>query len=219
MLKRLISAVLCALLISCLGPAAMAADFFTVTIQKGDTVYSLCQSYGVDYDTQKHVIMALNGMEREAQLNSLRAGESFKLPASGSAADYAAGLIQGDDQVEYYVIPYVIQKGDSLANVYWLWGLRFETYADAIRSLNGVDDLDLLYVGAIYLLPTTRENLQTDVYTTVMSHIMRPGETAYDVITGYGIDYNQNIPRLRSYNGGADLTRIPAGEKLLIPLG
>lgn len=124
-----------------------------------------------------------------------------------------------EDQIEYYVIPYEIQKGDSLENVYRLWGLRFEKYADMIRSLNGVDDLDLLFIGAIYLLPTTEENLQTDVYTTVVSHVMHAGETAYDVFSSYGIDYNQNIPRLQNYNGGADLTRLNVGDKLYIPLG
>jgi len=123
-----------------------------------------------------------------------------------------------DDEVEYYVIPYVIEKGDTLAHVYWLWGLRFENYAEDIKSLNGVENLDLLYVGAIYLLPTTASNLQTDTYTTVMAHIMKPGETAYDVITAYGVDYYENEARLSRYNGGADLARIRAGEKLLIPL-
>lgn len=123
-----------------------------------------------------------------------------------------------EDEVAYYVIPYVIQKGDSMAHIYELWGLRFEKYADMIRVLNGVEDLDLLFVGAIYLLPTTLENLQTDVYITVMSHMMRAGETAYDVFAAYGIDYNENIARLQNYNGGADLTKLRVGDRLYIPV-
>lgn len=129
-----------------------------------------------------------------------------------------ASAFAEEDQIEYYVIPYEIQKGDSIAHIYQLWGLRYENYADVICSLNGVDNLDLLFVGAIYLLPTTAANLQTDVYTTVVSHVMCAGETAYDVFMRYGIDYNSNIARLRNYNGGADLTRINIGEKLLIPI-
>ena len=135
------------------------------------------------------------------------------LPAASAFAVNTDG-----DQIEYYVIPYVIQKGDSIAHIYQLWGLRFEKYADAIRALNGVDDLDLLFIGAIYLLPTTAENLQTDVFVTVVSHQMCAGETAYDVFSAYGIDYNHNIARLQNYNGGIDLTRINIGDKLLIPL-
>ncbi len=122
------------------------------------------------------------------------------------------------DKIEYYVVPYVIQKGDTLANVYWLWGLKYEDYADDIRSLNGVENLDLLYIGAIYLLPTTAPNLKTEIYTTVVSHVMQRGETAYDIITGYGVDYYENLAKLKTYNQGKDLTKIAAGHKLLIPL-
>ena len=131
----------------------------------------------------------------------------------------AAGKVDiSKDEVEYYVIPYVIVKGDMLTDVYWRWGLKFENYADDIRSLNGVENLDLLYVGAIYLLPTSVNNVKTEEYTKVMAHTMKKGETAYEVFTSYGIDYYENLGKLKSYNHGNDLTKISAGEKLLIPI-
>lgn len=131
----------------------------------------------------------------------------------------AAGKVDiSKDEVEYYVIPYVIVKGDMLTDVYWRWGLKFENYADDIRSLNFVDNLDLLYVGAIYLLPTSVNNVKTEEYTKVMAHTMKKGETAYEVFSSYGIDYYENLGKLKSYNHGNDLTKIAAGEKLLIPI-
>ena len=131
----------------------------------------------------------------------------------------AAGKVDiSKDEVEYYVIPYVIEKGDMLTDVYWRWGLKFENYADDIRSLNFVDNLDLLYVGAIYLLPTSVNNVKTEEFTKVMAHTMKKGETAYEVFTSYGIDYYENLGKLKSYNHGNDLTKIAAGEKLLIPI-
>ena len=131
----------------------------------------------------------------------------------------AAGKVDiSKDKVEYYVIPYVIVKGDMLTDVYWRWGLKFENYADDIRSLNFVDNLDLLYVGAIYLLPTSVNNVKTEEYTKVMAHTMKKGETAYEVFTSDGIDYYENLGKLKSYNHGNDLTKITAGEKLLIPI-
>ena len=131
----------------------------------------------------------------------------------------AAGKVDiSKDEVEYYVIPYVIEKGDMLTDVYWRWGLKFENYADDIRSLNFVDNLDLLYVGAIYLLPTSVNNVKTKEFTKVMAHTMKKGETAYEVFTSYGIDYYENLGKLKSYNHGQDLTKITAGEKLLIPI-
>ena len=222
MKKRLFRVILCvcllAALLSGIGSAAYAAsDYFTVTLQKGDTVYSLCKANGLDYETEKNAIMVLNGMDLESQLSFLRAGDTIKLPSKMSAAS-TQNVISTSDKVEYYVIPYVIEKGDTIAHVYWLWGLRFENYVEDIKSLNGVENLDLLYVGAIYLLPTTAENIKTDVYTTVMSHVMQRGETAYDIITGYGVNYYKNLSKLESYNGGKDLAKISAGEKLLIPV-
>ncbi len=222
MKKRLFCLILCfclvATLLSGIGSAAYAAsDYFTVTLQKGDTVFSLCKANGLDYEKEKNAIMVLNGMDLESQLSFLRAGDTIKLPSQVRSAP-TQNVISTADKIEYYVIPYVIEKGDTIANVYWLWGLRFENYVEDIKSLNGVENLDLLYVGAIYLLPTTVENLKTDVYTTVMSHVMQRGETAYDIITGYGVDYYKNLAKLESYNGGKDLAKISAGEKLLIPL-
>ena len=50
---------------------------------------------------------------------------------STGAPAFAAGSVDiSKDEVEYYVIPYVIQKGDMLTDVYWRWGLKFEDYAD-----------------------------------------------------------------------------------------
>ena len=192
------------------------SDYITVTLQKGDTAYTLCKDRGLNFYEEKSLIMSLNGMTQESELCQLRAGSTLKLPTSNSSVSARSSSV--GDCVEYYVVPYVIEKGDTTAHVYWLWGMSFEPYADAIRSLNGVENLDLLYVGAIYLLPTTEANLKTDVYTTVMAHIMKPGETEYDIITGYGVDYYGKLKALQNYNGGADLTRISAGEKLLIPL-
>jgi hypothetical protein len=138
---------------------------------------------------------------------------------SVGAPAFAAGSVDiSKDELEYYVIPYVIQKGDMLTDVYWRWGLKFENYADDIRSLNFVENLDLLYVGAIYLLPTSVNNVKTEEYTKVMAHTMRRGETAYEVFTAYGIDYYENLGKLKSYNQGRDLTKVAAGEKLLIPI-
>ena len=128
-----------------------------------------------------------------------------------------------EDEVAYYVVPYVVQKGDSLFDVYQRWGLKIEKYADLICAINGVDNLDVLVVDTIIYLPTTEanlteENLANHDYVTVVSHIMRRGETAYQIYTDYGIDYNANIYRLQSFNGFADLAKLPLGAKLYIPV-
>lgn len=142
---------------------------------------------------------------------------SFSLSAHADSAY----TVPGGDKVKYYVIPYVIEKGDSIGHIYWLWGLNYMNYLEDILSLNYIDDssdLDLLFVGSTYLLPTTVANVKTATYTTVMSHVMQRGETVYDVCTLYGIDYNDSQKTLERYNYGRDLSKVEAGQELLIPL-
>ena len=220
MKKKIFSTFLCICIISSIfcgisANAFAANDYFTVKVKSGDTVYSLCVANGINYEENKNLIMTLNGMTKESELNSLFAGATLKLPTKAASS---GGSIISKDKVKYYVIPYIIESGDYLSNIYWLWGLKFENYAEDIKGLNYTDDLDILWIGSTYLLPTTEENVKTGNYTVVMSHIIKAGETAYDVFTAYDIDYDDNLKILERYNYGRDLTEICVGDELLIPL-
>ena len=54
-----------------------------------------------------------------------------------------------------------MEKGNWIANIYYCWGLDYEDYLDAIKTLNNITDLDKIYVGKLLYLPTTEENLKT----------------------------------------------------------
>ena len=219
MLRRIMRHAICFCLFAAMfcgfGVSASAdTGYFSVKLKLGDTVTSVCEANGIDFEDNKNLIMVLNNMSKEAELNSLRAGTVIKLPSSSSVNS----SIISKDKVKYYVIPYVIESGDYIANIYWLWGLRFENYQEDIKALNGKDDLDLLYIGDTYLLPTTEANVKTGNYTTVMAHEMQKGETVYDVCNAYDIDYVENEKLLKRYNLGRDLTEFSVGDEFLIPL-
>lgn len=220
MRKRVISLILSVVLVAslfCSFSLSASADssYFSVKLKSGDTVTSVCTANGINFEKNKNLIMVLNNMTKEAELDNLAAGTTIKLPTVSSISSKS---IISADKVKYYVIPYVIEKGDTIAYVYWLWGLRFENYQEDIKSINQVKDLDLLYVGSTYLLPTTEANVKTGTYTTVMSHVLKSGETAHDVFSAYGIDFNEEKETLERYNYGKDLTKLSAGSELLIPL-
>lgn len=220
MKKKFISIFLCVCIISSVFCAASASafaanDYFSVKVKSGDTMCSICSNNGINFEKNKNLIMVLNGMVKESELDNLVAGATIKLPTK--AASSGGSVISGD-KVKYYVIPYVIESGDYLSNIYWLWGLKFENYAEDIKSLNYTDNLDILWVGSTYLLPTSEANVKTGNYTTVMTHTMKSGEAAYDVFTSYGIDYYAKQETLERYNYGRDLTSLTAGDELLIPL-
>jgi len=207
--------IICSMFCSAGTEAHAAEDYFTVKVKAGDTVCSICSDNGINFEKNKNLIMALNGMVKEAELNTLAVGDILKLPTKASITSKS---IISEDEIKYYVIPYVIQEGDYLSEIYWLWGLKFEKYAEDIKSLNYKDDLDVLWIGSTYLLPTTEANVKTGNYTTVMCHTIVKGETAYDVFTAYGIDYDDEEETLERYNYGRDLTKLSAGDELLIPL-
>ena len=217
MFKRILALLLSMMMLMLLLPVAAFAeeDYITVTIQKGDTVRKLLKANGRDYDVDKYVVMVLNGMDRESQMEILTIGETIKIPkAEKDIVGDAPHLISTKDKIHYYVIPYKVQKGDTVKFIYKLWGLPYEDYADAIDALN---EGETFKAGVIYYLPTTERNLKTKIYTTVMSHIMLEGETVESVFRRYNIDFAENRENLQRYNT-TDFALMKAGDKLLIPL-
>ena len=220
MFKRLFSLLLCLALLACLTPSPALAenDYDVVTIQKGDTVRDLLEKNQLSYDVEKYVVMVLNRFDRETQMETLSIGNTIKIPKSpDSIVGSAPHLISNKDQIAYYVIPQSITAGDTLKFIYQLWGLRYDDYVDFIKSLNPERNLDLLYVGDLYYLPTTENNLKTNTYTTVMSHIMLEDESIESVYSRYGIDYVNRKDELQCYNP-VSFDRFRAGSKLYIPL-
>ena len=219
MSKRLLALFLCVCLFALLPAAAFAEDDYdTVTIQKGDTVLKLLKARDRSYETDKYIVMVLNRLDRESKLEILSIGDTLKIPKSPKdIIGSAPHLISSKDTVDYYVIPYKIQKGDTVKFIYKLWGLPYDSYADRIAALNPGVDLNNLYVGDMLLLPTTEKNLKTNVYTTVMSHILLQDESVKSVFDRYGIDFDSRRDELQTYNSES-FDKLKAGDKLLIPL-
>ena len=221
MFKRTLALLLSLVMLMLLLPAAAFAeeDYITVTIQKGDTVRKLLKANGRDYDVDKYVVMVLNGMDRESQMEILTIGETIKIPkAEKDIVGDAPHLISTKDKIHYYVIPYKVQKGDTLKYIYKLWGIPYDDYADAIKALNEDQDVNNLKIGAIYYLSSSKGTAPTEIYTTVMEHKMLEGESVESVFRKYGIDFAENREHLQAYNT-TDFAVMKAGDTLLIPLG
>lgn len=212
---RLVICAVCAALMSAFsGACAFAEGSVTVTLRRGDTVSGLCEELGLDYGKNLDAILRLNGLTSEAQLGRLAAGTELILPGAGGGAP---ALVSGDS-VDYYLMPFLFEEGDTICGVYHLWGLRYEKYADAIRSLNDKSNLDYIQVGELLYLPTDAANLMGSDYTTVIAHTMKSGETAYDVCRSYDMDYNSVAEEMGLYNPGVDMTKLQKGQTLHVPL-
>lgn len=220
MSKRFLCLFLCLSLFVCLLSAVAYAevDYDSVVIEAGDTVKKLVEANGLDFNTEKYVVMVLNRLDKEKQLNVLRIGDTIKIPKAPADIDGPSPhLISVKDTVGYYVIPYTVQSGDTLKHIYELWDLKVENYLDLIKQLNPGKDVDLLYVGDRFYLPTMERNLKTDTYTTIMAHVMLQDEQIESVFSRYGIDLASRRDELQSYNT-KPLDKIKAGDTLMIPL-
>ena len=218
--KRLFSLLLCLVLLVCLVPSAALAevDYDAVTVKKGDTILKLLAINSLSYETEKYVVMVLNRMDRESQMEKLSIGDVIKIPrAPKDIVGSAPHLISNKDTIGYYVVPQSIKEGDTIKYYYKLWGLRYNDYVDIIKSLNPGRNLDMIYAGELYYLPTTENNLKTNVYTTVMCHVMLEDETVESVFSRYGIDFEARREELQRYNT-VNFDRFRPGSKLYIPL-
>lgn len=98
-------------------------DYFSYTVQSGDTLWRLAQRYGTTVDAIKR----LNGLGNDA----LYVGQVLKIPTPSG----------------YNYFEYTVRSGDTL----WLLAQRYGTTVDAIRRLNGLTS-DSLRIGQVLLI-------------------------------------------------------------------
>ena len=56
------------------------------TVKTGDTIFSICSAYKLDYTKAKEAIKELNGMTSDSQLGRIYAGQKLYLPISDTDA-------------------------------------------------------------------------------------------------------------------------------------
>ena len=143
------------------------ADMTQVTIVEGDSLWALA----IEYGTTVEAISLVNAVNDPAELSvgsvlSIPVGFAESLvPAETAAVEQTAGSAEtaasmatrfetvppADTPLADWpnIVEWTIQPGDSLSAL----ATTFETNADAIMSLNGISDPDLLYAGSTIRIP------------------------------------------------------------------
>lgn len=249
MKKRLISFVLMLVMLVSLCsvmPMSASADaqVTTVTVANGDTVLGLCQKLGVDFYTYKELIMKLNGFTSESAFNKISVGSKISLPISNQAAANLAGTVgttvatgttagaassgltvgsvsslPTGDYVAFYLATYTVQRGETLTSIYANQGLSYKTYANQIVKINNLPNINAIQADKTLLLPTTNPSIPGASYTTVMAHVMRAGDSAYNIVcSDYGLNYNSVQAMLQALNNRTNMGAFHVGEILYIPV-
>ena len=124
-----------------LGGAAPAVPL-SVTVEPGDSLWSLSERYGVPVST----LSWANGLAPDAMLT---VGETLSIP--GVQADVVPSDQGGGAEPSI-----TIESGDSLSEI----ALRHGTSVEALKDLNGLDN-DVLNAGATLLLPPSASRAAT----------------------------------------------------------
>ncbi len=136
-MKRILSLTL-AIAIVCLsaGPAHAAppADI-TYTVQRGDTLFSIAIRFGVTVQA----IMQANGL---TNADLIYVGQRLTIPTGTTGSAGSTGICG---------VTYTVQRGDTLRII----AAKCGTTINAIASLNGITNRDLIFVGQVLRMPGT----------------------------------------------------------------
>ncbi len=147
-------------------------------VQSGDTLYSIALRYG----TSVSELVALNNI---ANPNLIYVGQVLYLPSDSASS----GNI------------YVVQRGNTL------WGIArtYGTTVNALVSLNGISNPNLIYVGQVLYLPGSNGQL--------IAYVIQRGDT----LSAIALRFQTTVSTLASINHIANPDLIYAGDTIMVP--
>ena len=196
------------------------------TVEKGDTLYSICQTHQLTYNTCKEAIKSLNLWSGDFRLNSIYAGQEIILPVTDAAAveisETVAKAVDANvnvsttsgDRFEYYLISHVMASGETVKGVCDTLNIRYSTdVANLLQTINGLANLSSVQAGKAYLFPS--KSADGAVYA-VYSHTVATGDTTGNLCSAYGVQYAEVNRILQGLNPKMTLTAIQKGAEILL---
>lgn len=248
MKKRLISMLLMVLMVASLfggmSVSAYADEEYATqeyTLKSGDTLLKVCNKLGLNWYSCQTAINKLNNIS-EAQYRKLSVGQTLTLPATnedavkivkaGTSSGSTGGtVISGGTgsstsgststsgvNAAYWLIPYTMQKGETVAGVCNTLGISFATYSEQIKTINNISKWSKVAAGKTLLLPSASAPAAGTSCYAVVAHQIQKGETTYSICNQYGISYNANASLMQTLNKGTSLTNIKYGKTLYVPV-
>ena len=111
-------------------------------MQAGETVYSVCNQLGIDFNANSDRIKEMNGINN---YNNVKAGSTVKLPATSAPASGTYTQI----------VAHRVVAGDTVGALCRSYGIDYAANANTIKSLSGLNDLGAIRAGQILYLPVT----------------------------------------------------------------
>ena len=226
--------------------AGTATDYYilkTHTLTNGDDISTLLSKYGVS--TNDALLGRLNTNLASPTVGStltipLYKGSKEKIENTATNAGTVAvtgtviGSVTGvtgattttvaggtaaaaNGNVAYYLIPYVMNQGDTVGAVCTALGISFAQNQALISRINGITNYNRIAAGRTILLPSASPAAGGTSYQ-VVAHLIQQGETALSICNSYGVSYNNNLTLLKGLNNNNNLNAIMAGNIFYVPV-
>ena len=239
--SRFISLLLCVVMIMSLFTgltgSASADDVITHEVKSGEIMLKICEQHGLNYYACKDAIMALNGFTSETQLAKLSVGQKLKLPASDGLAKTATtstavvtsttvgnttlttttnyvGTTATGGNVAFYLTPYTVQAGDTLAGICSKLNSSYYYYTPVILGVNALANANYIRPGQVLLIPTTSAG--SGGYA-VVAHKVQPGENMTAICNRYGTSYQAMRTLVNGVNRRDNMDKIYVGQTVYVP--
>ena len=220
-----------------LAGSASADDVITHEVQSGEIMLKICEKHGLNYYACKDAIMALNGFTSEAQLGKLSVGQKLRLPASDALAKTTStstaivtsttvgsttlttttnyvGTTATGGNVAYYLTPYTVQAGDTLAGICSKLNSNYYYYSPVILGVNALANANYIRPGQVLLIPTTTAS--SGGYS-VIAHTVQNGENMTAICNRYGISYQAMRTLVNGVNRRDNMDKIYVGQTVYVP--
>ena len=160
----------------------------TIIIQRGDTLSGIA----LKYNTTVARLVEINNI---ANPNLIYTGQTLIVPSGETKADSDGNSTSGQTI-------YIVKAGDTLNKI----ASEFGTTAIAIAQENGINNINLIYVGQRLIIPTNRYDLNHTLYK------IRRGDTLWSISRRYGV----SIATIVRLNRIQNPNLIYAGDTLRI---
>lgn len=217
---------------------AVAYYLIAHTLKSGETVYSVCNTYGIKFDANANTISKLNNI---TSWTNLKVGQVLLLPSTTPPAS-------GD---YYRIVAHKVVSGDTVVAICSANGIEYGKNIDMLKALNNKNDLTSIKVGETFYVPIKSNAGGTVPAGTVVpgtgtvtpgtgtvtpaaggtaaatptpagtvptiKYTMKSGDTVAKVCQSLGIDFYKNYGWITNINNITDYSKIYVGQVLTLP--
>ncbi|MBX3052274.1 MAG: LysM peptidoglycan-binding domain-containing protein [Caldilineaceae bacterium] len=171
-------------------------------VSPGDTLFSIGQRYGVDWQSIARLNSLGNG-------SVLQIGAELRIPGGGVEQTSAAVVAPSSAAPPVEGSPYTVAGGDTLVGIALRFGMTWQTLAAA----NGLGEQSLLQIGDVLTIPGQSETAAQAPVSVARSHTVQAGETIWVIAAQYGVDWRT----LLQTNGLSEQALLQIGQVLTLP--